>query len=249
MLVSGQIRTRGKKFQFRSIDHLARQWAEAGVKTIADAEDMLRTSSERYAAVKQVYRKLGKRHAISQPDEALYAKWTERWGFDMQTILAACDETSKGVPTFGYLDAILERMQKEGLKDGAALKESQLRDQQVKELLRQLGMRSTGPTDDSRSLLDGFLQSGFELETVGLAAVRVARKGGKLDALERTLAMWKEAGALMLADAEAYLRRVDGEREGPPFGGKGRGGKAVNAQQYEQRDYTRAELTALFEVI
>ncbi len=247
MLVSGQIKARGKKFQFKSIDPEARKWAEAGVRTIADAEEMSRMSTERYASVKDIYRKLGKRHAVSEPDEALYQKWTAEWGFDHQTILAACDETSKGVPTFGYLGGILERMRKEGLHDAKALRDSQTRDDAAKELLRALGMRGTSPTDDSKSLLDRFITEGFERETIALAAARVARKGGKLDALEKTLTIWKGEGALTLTAAQAYLARVDAEgqqRNAPP-----RPAKTVPAQQYTQREYSRDELNRLFEVI
>lgn len=114
MLVSGQIKARGKKFPFKSIDPIARAWAEANVRTIADAEEMSRMYTERYQAIKQVYKKLGKRHQVSEPDEALYERWTREWGFDLPAILAACDETSKGVPTFGYLNGILERMHQPG---------------------------------------------------------------------------------------------------------------------------------------
>jgi len=247
MLISAQIKIRNsKKFQFKSLDRLAREWSEAGVRTIADAEAMARTSSEEYLQVKQVYKKLGKRHSVSEPDEALYRKWRDDWGFDLQTILAACEETTKGVPTFGYLNGILERMRGEGLTDINALREGQRRDADVKALLRQLGMRGTSPTDDSRSLLDGFLLDGFERETIALAASRVARKGGKLDALQKTLGIWKAEGALALEAARAYLQKIDAQHDQGP---QKRPGKLLPAQQYTQRDYTREELMKLVEVI
>lgn len=248
MLVSGQIRARGKKFQFKSLDKEARRWADAGVRTIADAESMSHESSERVAAVRQIYKKLGKRHAVSEPDEALYVKWTRDWGFEMATILAACNETTKGVPTFGYLDGILERMQKEGLRNATMLRKSLEKDAEVKALLRQLGMRGTAPTDDSRSLLDGFLAAGFEPETIALACTRVARRGGKLDALCKTLDIWREIGAFSLEAAKAYLDKVDTKR-GDQTPAAPKPAKLVPAQQYTQREYTREELYALFEVI
>lgn len=249
MLVSGQIRVRGKKFRFPSLDQEARKWAEAGVRTIADAEEMSRGSTERYAQVKQVYKKLGRRHPVSEPDESLFIKWTTEWGFDLPTILAACDETTKGVPTFAYLNGILERMYLEGLRDAKALQNDLKRDDEVKALLRELGMRGTGPTDDSRSMLDRFLADGFEKETLALAANRVARKGGKLDALQKTLAIWKQAGALTYAAARAYLAEVDQERAKDTPAPRAKQAKTVLAQQYTQREYTREELDSLFEVI
>lgn len=248
MLVSGYMRTKNsKKFQFRTIDPIARKWAEQGVRTIADAEDMMRTWSERYAAVRQVYKKLGKRHNVSEPDEALYTKWTERWGFDLQTILSAADETSKGTPTFGYLDAILERMHAEGIRDANALRGQQARDSDVKALLHELGMRGTAPTTGSRTLLEHFLSEGFDREVIALAADRVARRGGKLDKLEQTLTIWQAQGATTLPAAKAYLESIDAQRGKRPAGE--RPAKTVLAQQYTQREYTREELNALFEDI
>lgn len=251
MLVSGQIRSRGKKVTFKSMDAEARRWAEAGVRTIADAEEMLRQTTERYAQVRQVYKKLGRRFAVSEPDEALFDKWTREWGFDMQTILAACDETTKGVPTFAYLNGILERMYNEGMKTREDLQDDLKRDEAVKALLRELGMRGTSPTEDSRSLLEGFLAEGFARETIALAASRVARKGGKLDALSRTLEIWKSEGAMGYAEAKAYLQRVDGQRPAPQQTStpQQRPQKTVLAQQYTQREYTSEELDSLFEVI
>ena len=247
MLVSLQIRLRGKKFPFKSLDRPAREWADAGVRTIAAAEEMAHTSSQKYLEVKQVYKKLGKRHSVSEPDEALFLKWRGEWGFALPTILAACEETTKGVPTFAYLNGILERMRAEGLRDADALREDQRRDADVKALLRQLGMRGTSPTDDSRSLLEGFLSDGFERETIALAACRVARKGGKLDALRRTLAIWKDAGSLTLDAAQAYLARMDAPSAA--VAPQKRPLRTVPAQQYTQSSYTREELNTLFEDI
>ncbi len=247
MLVSGQIKARGKKFPFKSIDPIARAWAEANVRTIADAEEMSRMYTERYQAIKQVYKKLGKRHQVSEPDEALYERGTREWGFDLPAILAACDETSKGVPTFGYLNGILERMHQQGLHSEEDLRADLEADRDVKALLRELGMRAASPTDDSRSMLEGFLREGFARETIALAATRVARKGGRLDALERTLRIWKEAGALSYESATAYLKRMDAQRKAQPAAT--RAPKTVPAQRYTQREYTREELDALFEVI
>lgn len=215
-----------------------------GVRTEAEAEEMLRRSSERGDAIRQVYRKLGKRHAISQPDEALYDKWTKEWGFTQKTILAACDETTKGVPTFAYLNGILERMRAQGIRDEEGLREDAAMDAAVKEMLREAGMRSVSPNADSRSMLESFLAEGFSREAIVLAAQRVARKGGKLDALRRTLDIWKEAGAMDAQSAHAYLQRVDERRET-----KSTAERKVNAQQYTQREYTREELDKLFEVL
>lgn len=94
-------------------------------------------------------------------------------------------------------------------------------------------------------MLRQFLADGFSRETIVLAAQRVARKGGKLDALQQTLAIWKEAGAFTPETAREYLKTVDERRAGKPA----QAGKKVLAQQYTQREYTGEELDKLFEVL
>ena len=74
----------------------------------------------------------------------------------------------------------------------------------------------------------------------------MARKGGKLDALSRTLAIWREAGAFTPERAKEYLRSVDERRETKQ---PAPAGKKVLAQQYTQREYTPEELDKLFEVL
>ena len=245
MLVSSMIRTRGKRFVFSKAEPVAREWADKNIRTEADAEEWLRQHGAQGDAIRQIYRRLGIRHAISQPEEELDVKGTKEWGFDQKTILAACDETVKGTPTFGYLNGILERMYRQGIRDEKAMREEAAMDEAVKEMLHEAGMRSVSPNQDSLPMLRKFLADGFTKETIVLAAQRVARKGGKLDALQQTLAIWKEAGALTPDAAREYLKNVDERRAAKPA----TAGKKVLAQQYTQREYTSEELDKLFEVL
>ncbi len=250
MMVANHIQTNGqkKKFAFRTLDKTAQEWAKAGVRTVADVEEITRQSSVRADEIRRVYRKLGKRHAISEPDEALYRKWTETWHFDLQTILAACDETVKGTPTMGYVDGVLGRMFKEGLRTPEDLARDARADADAKALLEAIGLRGTAPNEDSRRLLQSFRDGGFTDETIELAAQRVARRGGKLDALQRTLAIWADAGAFTREQAEEYLQKIDAQRASRHRDGKEgrRVSKTVSEQNYTQREYTDEELESLF---
>lgn len=242
MLVSDYIRRTGKKkFLFKSLDKTAREWAEAGIRTIADAEERTRQGGEQALALKQVYKKLGKRHAPSEPDEAMYLKWTREWGFDLPAILEACEETTKGSPTMGYVDGILRRFHGQGLHTAKEIRtgliDQQALDDRVKKLLSEMGFRGTGPTDDSRALYRKFVEQGFSEETIALAAQRVARKRGTLDALEKTLGIWREAGVFGVEAARAYLAKHDARPSRPS--------KEVAEQRYTQRDYTDEELNTL----
>ena len=205
---------------------------------------MLRRSSERGDAIRQVYRKLGKRHAISQPDEALYDKWTKEWGFTQKTILAACDETTKGVPTFAYLNGILERMRAQGIRDEEGLREDAAMDAAVKEMLREAGMRSVSPNADSRSMLESSWPKAFRARRLCWRRSAWRERAGSSTRCGARWTSGRKPGAMDAQSAHAYLQRVDERRET-----KSTAERKVNAQQYTQREYTREELDKLFEVL
>lgn len=253
MMVSNHIQKNAQKksFSFKTLDKTARDWAQKGIQTIADVEEITRQSSLMAEEIKQVYRKLGKRHTISQPDEALYKKWREEWAFDLPTILAACDETVKGTPTMGYVDGVLKRMHDSGMHTAEDLSRDAQADTRVKALLEAIGLRGTAPNADSRRLLEGFYAMGFDDATIELAAQRVARRGGKLDALQRTLNIWAENGAVNMESAQRYLSQLDAQRAAKRAAKTDRPektgtSKEVAEQRYTQRQYTREELESLF---
>lgn len=212
LLVAHCIRTRGLKFRFSAADKVAHEWAQAGVRTVADAEDMMRRSGLSQESLKKVLRRLGKRHAPSMDDEALFAKWTQEWGFSTEAILAACAETTKGSPTMAYLDGILKRQHQLGLHDAQAVQAQWQREraesEPVREILHAMGVKGTAPTKAWVDCYERMAASGLSHGVMLLAAGQVSRHGGKLDDFERLLEAWLARGLTDEAAVEAYLERV-----------------------------------------
>ena len=80
---------------------------EANVVTAEDAEAFFAHSKKVQDGARTVLRRLGKRRQPSQDELDLYRKWTQEWRYEPEAILEACAETTKGEPTFAYLDGIL----------------------------------------------------------------------------------------------------------------------------------------------
>lgn len=213
MLVQHMIDSRGIRFSFERADAVAVAWAQNGVKTIADAEEMARTTEGQRRDLKRVLRKLGQRREPSQVEEETFDKWVRTWGFDVQAILRACDETIKGTPTMAYLDAILARQRKLGNVSAHTIDQRLSSEKKefepVKALYELLGRRGGAPTEADVALVASWLEQGFEWEVVALAARAVHRGGSNnIESVGNRLEVWRAQGLTTQSAVEGYLARV-----------------------------------------
>ena len=213
MLIRHCIDLYGIRFSFEKADALAREWAQGGVTTIEDVEEMTRSSKQMKQDLRRVLRRLGQRREPSQDEEALFNKWVRDWGFTAVAVLEACRETTKGTPTMAYLDGILSRQHKLGTRDAGEIAARLTQEQQAmapaRELLAQLGRRSVSPTEHDVSVIALWQQQGFEWDAILLAAQVAHHNGGNsLDSVGQRLDAWRQRGLFTRAAAEDYLRAV-----------------------------------------
>lgn len=223
-LIGYMVDAYGVRFSFDTADKIAQEWANAGVRTLEEAEEMTRSSKELRRGLMRVMRRLGLRRNPSQVEEEYYEKWTRRWGMSVDAILEACNETIKGTnPSMGYLDAILMRQWQKGNKNKADMEKSRESEREqterVRTVLAALG-RYGAPTQEDVRSVEGWLEMGFEHAVVVRAAAGVHAKGStSMEAVEHRLAQWHEMG-LHTSDAlEAYLEtvRADNRALAPVF--------------------------------
>ena len=213
MLIRHCVDLYGIRFSFEKADALAREWAQSGVSTIEDVEEMTRSSKQMKQDLRRVLRRLGQRREPSQDEEALFSKWVKDWGFTAEAVLEACRETTKGTPTMAYLDGILGRQHKLGARDAGEIAARLTQEQQAmapaRELLAQLGRRSVSPTPHDVEVIAQWQTQGFEWEAILLAAQVAHHNGGNsLDSVGQRLDAWKQKGLFTRAAAEDYLRAV-----------------------------------------
>lgn len=88
----------------------------AGVSDHVSFQSFAKTLNYEFTKVREVLRLLGKRNAPTEPQRALYAKWTHDWQFSHELVLMAIDDTTGADnPSMNYLDAILENWRRMGI--------------------------------------------------------------------------------------------------------------------------------------
>lgn len=88
----------------------------AGVNDRASFKSFATSLDYELTKVREVLRLLGKRNMPTEPQRALYAKWSREWHFSHELILMAIDDTTGADnPSMNYLDAILAQWHRMGI--------------------------------------------------------------------------------------------------------------------------------------
>jgi len=198
MLLNHFADTRGVHFSFKSAQTLAVMMKEEGISTPEQAEQYLGHSKKTHAGARAVLSMFNLRRLPTEPELALYRKWTEQWGFDEQGILAACGQTvTASNPSFSYLNGILERLKNKGAGTAPGQVRKQLAEEgedaaEVKKVLETLGVFSVS----AFSVLPAYLalRERFPAGMILLAAKSVRARNGTFEHLEPKLLSWKEMG-------------------------------------------------------
>lgn len=210
LLVSSQLGKRGKKASLKSMDKLAMQWAEQGVTTVEQAEELLYKESVPYDAAKQVLRQFNLKREPTKDEVDLVRVWLEEWHMDMGAILYACKETVKGRnPSFGYLNGILERHRESGQSAAsmaAAMSEQQDLQKAVRALLTALGQASLQPSPEQQEIYRQWLSQGLEPGAILMIANRCARRGkNSFEDLVRSVDNFRKMNLLTEKQLKRYL--------------------------------------------
>ncbi len=204
---------KGTQVTFASIEKEALRWAKHGATTRTAAEDYLRTLSAHYEGAQRVLRQYGLRRAPTVDEEALYAKWSQQWGFSLDAILYACRETTKiSQPNFAYLDKVLENLHRQQLSTradiaGAAKARTDVM-RPVREVLDALGAKGVSPTEDLAMVYASWLKMGFSHEAVLRAARYTVRMGsGRIEDVSVRLKIWARDSLFTAEAIDAHLAR------------------------------------------
>ena len=207
MLLNYAADTRGAHFAFRSMQPLAVLMREEGITSTEQAEQFLSHSKRTHQGARAVLAQFNLRRLPTEPELALYRKWTEEWRFDDKAVLAACAETvSANNPSFSYLNGILERLKNKGAGTKPLEVEKQLRreeDAGVKQVLEALGIFSVSAYSVLPAWLD--LKGRFPPGMILLAAKAVRARGGTFEDLEPKLLGWAGQG---IRDEETLLQHL-----------------------------------------
>ena len=217
MLIQHMIATRGVHFSFKEAQKVAVELSEQHILTLEAAEAMFSRSEAAAKGTRKILNHLGIRRNPSMDEMDLYIKWTTEWGFDPKAIYEACKETTKGTPTFGYLDKVLEGIHSRSAGSATtekqvqkALQDEKAETQRIRELLQTLGISMAVIDDGLRSEYRS-LAAPCSHELVMLAAREVVRHGRihTLDRVKTLLTSWLDKGLSTIEAVNAYLDEVE----------------------------------------
>lgn len=210
MMVHHLIETRGMQFSFQAAQKLAVKLAEEKVHSVEDAELYLARDKKVRENTKKLLRRLGKRRNPSEDELDLCQKWMTQWGYDLPAMEAACAETTKGEPTFAYLDGILRGLRERsggGRNAAAQLKLEREQAAPLKALLAVMGAKGLGVNEGTLAAY-AQLRALAADEVILIAGRECARAGGGLEEVLRTLSIWKKQGLTQPADIQAFLETL-----------------------------------------
>lgn len=183
---------------FRRADKRAVEWAERGIRTLAEVEQAITYNDQVYSMASAVMKQLAISRKPTANELDCVRRWIYDWKLSTEDVLAACAHTTKArSPSIAYLDAILKARADSG---------EDKHFETVKVILKELGASNIVPTPDQIRAYAALLEQGFEPEAILLAAVQCARKRkNSFEDLEWMLGKWAEAGVRTRAQADKYV--------------------------------------------
>ena len=203
MLLNHMVSIKGKNFRISDADKVAAQMATENVRTLDAAEEFFSRDEQAYNGIRKILKMMGKRYLPSDAQISLYRKWTRDWGFSHEAIEAALELTAKGDPNTGYLDGILNSLRKEGSMSAQQIRQSSLRSDGFREIIKELGRGDISPRN--LQLYDQML-SLYPQETILIAARECGHTGKDAEETLKLLQSWKEKGLDSQKDVENYVQ-------------------------------------------
>lgn len=107
MIVQYCIDLKGASVRYPYILAVAKNWAEDGVRTVADVESKLSQYEAQTEDMRAVLAALGRKGGAELEEKQMLLKWTRSWGYTLPAVLAAAKSLKSG-KTFKRLDARLD---------------------------------------------------------------------------------------------------------------------------------------------
>lgn len=213
-LIREMIAQHGKNVSIKTIEKRAALLAEENVTSAEDAAAILSRDKAVWDGSRAVLRRLGKRRAPSEDEQAMYRTWHVDWGFSQDDILAACAETTKGEPTFAYLGGILSRLRAQQKTVGveAVLRQEQDSDAPLKALLQVMKLPHVTVNEGTKAVYAD-MRALYPDNIILLAGKECAKRGSDFDGVMSTLKNWKRNGLETAAEVSAYMRQVDDQND------------------------------------
>ena len=121
-LIEFCVSQKGTSVRVNYLDTIALDWANNGVKTVAEAENYLLGRAIESSDARKVLRHIGLERLPTVDEYWLYNKWIG-WGFTLKTVLLAAGQMTRiQKPNFAYVDKVLENLKNKSAIEFADVK-------------------------------------------------------------------------------------------------------------------------------
>lgn len=236
---------KGQKVSVNYMDAVAKSWAEAGILTKEKAMEHIKAMAERASGAQKLLNRWRISRKPTQDELNMYEKWTKGWGFDDESIQAACVEmTGAYKPSFNYLDAILESYRHSGAVSATEvdeyLKKKDAARETVRELTRLIFERAgikRAPKSNEREQVERWNgEWNLPAELLLYAADCAKNSSTPFAQVRRLASQWHEDGVSTLSAARERMQDADQSAK------KGAKKKDARALRYSQRSYSDDDL-------
>lgn len=214
MLIQFMMATRGQYFKFKDAEKIAIDLKTKKITSVEEAEAFFAGQEKQHKGAKKVLKKLAILRDPTEPELELYHKWTAEWGFQPEAILQACAGTTAAtMPTFAYLDKILENLHRQSSTDLASAAKTMAEEKRevelIREVLSELGISQDVIGDGEKMLYRGLAPYGHDMIMIAAAQVKARFKVHTLDHIGELLRKWSEKGINKPELARNYIQKVD----------------------------------------
>ncbi|MGI6665192.1 MAG: DnaD domain protein [Christensenellaceae bacterium] len=204
---------KGNRVSFNYIKKTGRSWAKEEINTIARAEEKLQGRAQESSGAAEILSMLNIRRKPTAPEQELYAKWQEEWGFTQAAIKAATVATTGARnPSLRYLDGVLKNLRNEGIRSSEEVKQHfaarEAYDEVIKEILHMLSYPSLSVSSEQRKYYENWISMGFSKREILFAATLAAsNRATKISYMDTLLKDWKRQALFTLPEIEAYVEK------------------------------------------
>lgn len=200
MIIQYCVSKKGEKISPNYIITVAKDWVGEGIRTVGGVEEKIKQMEATTDSLMLISRQLGKTTVNTFEDRGLFLKWTNNWGFDLQSILCAC-KLSKKNTSMQKLDKVLDELYKVNRLTQADVEEY-FKDKQnmldnAYQINKKLGLWIENVEIYLEKYLSVWLSKGYDYDTIQLIADHCFdKKINSYDAMDKIVNNLYKAGCI-----------------------------------------------------
>lgn len=210
LMIAGHcVSLKGSNVKYPYIITVAKDWARGGVRSVEDIEEKMQEYNSNTESIRLIAKELGKKSPVDLEDNKMYAKWTQVWGYDFESILFAAKQCKKKGGML-RLDKLLDEYFRFGCVSLADIKAYAVEKERLFELTKNvvkiLGLRYEDLSYIVESYTQLWVNKGFEDDAIIAIAKHCFKKSVRtLDSMNKIMSTFEEEGCFSLISINQFI--------------------------------------------